>query len=77
METALDRVVKVAMELSPEEKITLAGILLESAGEVSEAEAAVAWEAEIQDRIRAVKEGREKGIPYEEVLLEVDRRLGR
>jgi putative addiction module component (TIGR02574 family) len=36
-----------------------------------------AWDAEIQARVRAVKEGRVEGIPYEQVLARVDRRLGR
>ena len=35
------------------------------------------WEAEIEARVRAVKEGRVEGIPYEEVLARVDRRLAR
>lgn len=35
-----------------------------------------AWDAEISERVRAVQEGRTEGIPYEQVLARVDRRLG-
>jgi hypothetical protein len=34
-----------------------------------------AWDNEIQARLRAVKERRVKGIPYEGVLARVDRRF--
>ena len=35
-----------------------------------------AWDAEISERVRAVQEGHTGGIPYEQVLARVDRRLG-
>ena len=35
-----------------------------------------AWDEEISERVRAVQEGRTAGIPYEQVLARVDRRLG-
>jgi putative addiction module component (TIGR02574 family) len=75
METALDRVVKEAMELSSEDKLVLAGILMESADSQIDPDAESAWNTEILERIRAIDEGREKGIPYEEVMREAKKRF--
>lgn len=36
-----------------------------------------AWDIEIQARLREVNEWRVKGIPYEDVLARVDRRLSK
>lgn len=33
------------------------------------------WDTEIEARVRAVREGRVEGVPYEQVLTRVDRRL--
>jgi len=41
----------------------------------AETDVEAGWDIEIQRRLRAVKEGRVKGIPYEDVLARVDRRL--
>jgi hypothetical protein len=39
----------------------------------AETDVEAAWDIEIQRRLRAVKEGQVKGIPYEGVLARVDR----
>jgi putative addiction module component (TIGR02574 family) len=71
---ALEDVAKAALELAPDERLTLAGLLLQSAEE-ADPDAEVAWEEEIKDRIRAIDEGKVVGVAYEEVLREIDRRL--
>ena len=41
-----------------------------------DADVEAAWDNEIQSRGRAVREGRVQGIPYEQVLARIDKRLG-
>lgn len=68
-------VVKIAMDLSPEDRLVLAEILLQSTETADEAEVSAAWEVEIRERIRAIEEGRDVGIPHEEVMREMEERL--
>jgi hypothetical protein len=75
MPTTLEQVTKDAMDLPPRQKLALAEFLLESAEGVVDTEAEGAWEVEIQDRIRAIDEGRAIGQSYEEVMREAERRL--
>ena len=74
MPMAQEDAAKAALELAPDERLTLAGLLLQSAEE-ADPDAEVAWEEEIKDRIRAIDEGKVVGVAYEEVLREIDRRL--
>lgn len=67
---AFEEITKDAMDLLPREKITLAGLLLETAGESMDPGADAAWESELDDRIRAIDEGRVTGVAYEEVMKE-------
>ena len=75
MPTALEQVTKDAMDLPPRQKLALAEFLLESAEGTGDPEAEAAWETEIQDRIRAIDEGRVIGLSYEEVMREAEGRL--
>ncbi len=75
MPKALEEVTKEAMDLSPRQRIALAGFLLESADAAGEPGAETAWDSEIRDRIRAIDEGRVVGIAYEGVMREAERRL--
>jgi putative addiction module component (TIGR02574 family) len=75
MPKALEDVAKDALELAPRQRLVLAELLLESAEPTAEPEAEADWDAEIRDRIRAVDEGRVKGVAYEDVLREADRRI--
>jgi len=68
-------VVKIAMDLSPEDRLVLAEILLQSTEATEEAEVSAAWDVEIRERIRAIEEGRVIGIPHEEVMREMEARL--
>ncbi len=77
MAKALDSVSKDALNLPVEQRLVLAGILLESAEAAPDAEASAAWDAEIRARIQAIDDGRISGIPYEQVLQEAEQRLNR
>ena len=72
---ALKDVAREAMGLPRHQRLALARLLIELDDPGADADVEAAWEAEIQARLRAVKEGRVQGIPYEEVLARVDRRL--
>ena len=63
------------MELAPRQRLALAEFLLESAEPAVDPEADRAWEAEIQERIRAIDEGRAVGVDYEEVMRAAEKRL--
>jgi putative addiction module component (TIGR02574 family) len=75
MSMALEDVTREAIELPRQQRLALAHLLIELDDPVSDADVEAAWEAEIQARARAVKEGRAEGIPYEQALARVDRRL--
>jgi putative addiction module component (TIGR02574 family) len=72
---ALEDVTRKAFELPRHQRLVLARLLLELDDPGSETEVEEMWEAEIQARLRAVKEGRVQGIPYEQVLARIDRHL--
>jgi putative addiction module component (TIGR02574 family) len=75
MSMALEDVTREAMELPRPQRLALARLLIELDDPGSDVDVQAAWEAEIQARVRAVQEGRVEGIPYEQVLARVDRRL--
>ena len=67
---AFEEITKDAMDLLPREKITLAGLLLETASEPMDLGADAAWETELDDRIHAIDEDRVTGVAYEDVMKE-------
>ena len=75
MPKALEQVAKEAMDLSPRQRLALAGFLLESADAASDPEAEAAWDSEIRDRVRAIDEGRVAGVSYEDVMRAAEKRL--
>jgi putative addiction module component (TIGR02574 family) len=72
---ALEDLKREAVGLPRHQRLALARLLIELEDPGSEADVEAAWETEIEARVRAVKEGRVEGIPYEEVLARVDSRL--
>jgi putative addiction module component (TIGR02574 family) len=76
MSASLEAVAREAMDLPRHQRLALARLLIELDDPGPDADVEGAWDAEIQARLRAVREGRAKGIPYEQVLARVDRRLG-
>jgi putative addiction module component (TIGR02574 family) len=75
MSMVLEDVAREAMGLPRHQRLALARLLIELDDPGADADVEAAWEAEIQTRLHAVKEGRVQGIPYEQVLARVDRRL--
>ena len=75
MAKALEEITKEVMQLPKQQRLALAGFLLEldEAGEDPQAEAA--WEQEILARIQAVDDGTAVGIPYEDVMREAQNHL--
>jgi hypothetical protein len=75
MGMALQEVAREAVQLPREQRLVLAAILMELDDPPSEGDVAPAWDTEIQARAQAVQAGRVVGIPYEDALARVDRRL--
>jgi putative addiction module component (TIGR02574 family) len=71
----LEDVTREAIDLPRHQRLALARLLIELEDPGSETDVEAVWEAEILARVRAVEEGRVEGIPYEQVLARVDRRL--
>ncbi len=76
MSKGLEEVTRDAIGLPRHQRLTLARLLIELDDPGSEADVEGAWDAEIKARLRAVQAGRVEGIPYEQVLARVDKRLG-
>jgi putative addiction module component (TIGR02574 family) len=76
MNVTVDEVLKSALELSPEDRVTLAERLLESLPEECQDEISAAWATEAERRLRAYDQGLTKGIPADEVMksLSFDRK---
>lgn len=76
MSTALEKVAREAVDLPRHQRLALARFLIEMDDPAADEDVPQAWDAEISERVRALQEGRTEGIPYEQVLARVDRRLG-
>ena len=72
---AIEEITKDAMSLPLDQRLALAGVLLESAKGASDPEAEAAWDSEIRDRIQAIDAGRVRGVSYEDVMREAQTRL--
>ncbi len=77
MSMPLEDVAREAIGLPRHQRLSLARLLIDLDDPGSDADVEAAWDVEIQARVRAVQEGCVEGIPYEEVLARVDRRLAR
>ena len=76
MSAALEEITKEALKLSRQQRLALAGFLLEidtPTGNDPEVEAI--WEQEILARIQAIDDGTASGVPYEEVMRAARDRL--
>ena len=76
MSTALEAITKQAVDLPRHQRLALARFLIEMDDSAADEDIQQTWDTEISERVRAVQQGRTEGIPYEEVLARVDRRLG-
>jgi putative addiction module component (TIGR02574 family) len=75
MPDSFEELAKVAMDLPPHQKLALAELLLQADESFVGSDVEIAWEAELSDRLRAIDEGRETGVPYEEVMRAAEKRL--
>ena len=75
MSATLEEVTRTALQLTAQQRLALAGFLLETGDVSTEPDVAAAWDQEIQDRIRAVDSEKEVGISYRDVMLEAESRF--
>jgi len=76
MSTTLEAITKQVIDLPRHQRLALARFLIEMDDPASDEDVQQAWDAEITERVRALQEGGTNGIPYEQVLARVNRRLG-
>jgi putative addiction module component (TIGR02574 family) len=70
-----DDLLKKALTLSPQDRATLAGSLIESLDEAEELSVQNAWNDEIARRIEDLDSGKAKTIPWDEVRREIAAKL--
>lgn len=75
MSKAFEEIVQEARQLSREQRLNLASLLLELNEDSGEANVSAEWEEEILVRIRAVDEGQTAGRSFEAVMREAEDRL--
>jgi hypothetical protein len=75
MSKAFDEIAREARQLSREQRLDLASMLLELNEELCEEDASLAWEEEILARIRAVDENETEGISFEALMRDAESRL--
>ncbi|HEV7472760.1 MAG TPA: addiction module protein [Pyrinomonadaceae bacterium] len=75
MSKAFEEIAREAVQLSREQRLNLASVLLEFNEGESDASVSAEWEEEILARIRAVEEHEIEGVPLEVVLREAEDRL--
>lgn len=72
MSSLLQEVAKKAYNLSPDERAELAHDLIVSLDDIKEDnQLEMAWDAEIERRVKEIKSGKAKGRPAEEILSEI------
>jgi putative addiction module component (TIGR02574 family) len=72
---SLDNIIAEAIQLPPDQRLTVAHRLLRSVEPEPGDEIEAVWEAEIRKRIARYDTGAVRSIPATEVFLELDRRL--
>jgi putative addiction module component (TIGR02574 family) len=66
---------KEVLELPPRSRVRLAEKIMESIDDYATPELESAWEDEIEQRVKEIRSGAEKGIPAEDVMKEARRAL--
>jgi putative addiction module component (TIGR02574 family) len=77
MSEAVETIVAKAVQLPPDQRLTLAHKILSSVEPEPSLEADAAWDREIRERIARYDAGEVRPIPASEVFAELDRRLGK
>ena len=75
MPKALDEVTREAIQLPRQQRLVLAGLLLELDDAGAGPEVDAAWEQEIRARIEAVDDGSAVGISYEDAMRQAQARV--
>lgn len=75
MSKAFDEIAREASQLSREQRLDLASMLLELNEDLGEADVSAVWEEEILARIRAVDENEAEGVSFEAVMRNAESRL--
>ena len=75
MSAALEDITKEALKLPRQQRLALAGLLLEMDEPSNAPDIEAAWEQEILARINAIDRGTATGVPYEEVMRSARDRL--
>ena len=73
----IDDLAQGAIELPPDQRLSLAQRILASVEPAGDAALDAAWTVEIRERIRKYDAGETIGVPASEVFAEIDRRLAR
>jgi putative addiction module component (TIGR02574 family) len=77
MAESVETLAKEAMQLPPDQRLTLAHKILSSVEPAGSPELQALWDTEIRARIARYDSGETRGMPASEVFAELDRRLGR
>ena len=77
MSKAFEGIVKEARQLSPEQRLDLASLLLELNEGSADAEVSAAWEKEILARSKKIDENEARGVSFESVMQDAMGRLNR
>jgi hypothetical protein len=75
MSKALEEIAREATQLSREQRVELASLLLELNESSADVEASAVWEREILARIRAVDENGIEGVSFEAVIRDAEDQL--
>lgn len=75
MSKAFDEIAREATQLSREQRLHLASLLLELNENPGEADVSALWEKEILARIQAVDENETEGVSFEAVMHDAESRL--
>jgi putative addiction module component (TIGR02574 family) len=73
MAISFETITKEALDLTPRQRLKLAEVLLVSADGEAEDDCQAEWDAEIEARILAIDQGREAGVPFEEVMAAAEK----
>ena len=66
---------KEILELPPRSRVRLAEKIIESIDDYSTSEIRVAWDVEIEQRVKEIESGTETGIPADRVMKKARRAL--
>ena len=75
MSKAFEEIARAATQLSREQRLELASLLLQLNEGSADSEVNAAWEEEILARIQAVDDNRIEGVSFETVMRDAEDRL--